>query len=130
MIVHKRKYQILTYLITAVWFINGFFCKVLNLVPRHREIVASIIGNEHAGMLTLLIGLAEVCMAVWIISGRWPRINALTQIIVIAAMNTLEFILVPELLLWGRVNALFAFLFIILIYYNEFLLNRKTPLKR
>ena len=127
---YTRKYQILTYLIAAVWFINGFFCKILNLVPRHREIVAFIIGKEHAGKLTLLIGLAEVGMAVWIISGRWSRINALTQIIVIAVMNTLEFILVPDLLLWGRANALFAFLFIILIYYNEFHLNRTTPLKR
>lgn len=127
---YRQKNQILIYLIAAVWFINGFFCKILNLVPRHQEIVASIMGSEHARLLTWLIGLAEVGMAVWIISSLWSRINALTQIIVIAAMNTLEFILVPELLLWGKANALFAFLFIILIYYNEFNLRRKTPLKQ
>lgn len=44
--------------------------------------------------------------------------------IVIATMNTLEFLLAPELLLWGRFNALFAFLFILLIYYHGFLLNK------
>jgi hypothetical protein len=68
-------------------------------------------------------------MAVWIISGIRARINAVTQIIVIAAMNTLEIILVPDLLLWGRTNAFFALLFIILIYYNEFYLNRKLALQ-
>ncbi len=36
--------QILNYLIAAVWIANGLFCKVLNLVPRHQEIVARIIG--------------------------------------------------------------------------------------
>jgi len=40
-------------------------------------------------------------------------------------MNTLEFILVPDLLLWGKFNSLYAFIFIVLVYYNEFLLNEK-----
>ncbi|EMS33047.1 hypothetical protein C943_00324 [Mariniradius saccharolyticus AK6] len=41
----------------------------------------------------------------------------------VAIMNILEFVLVPDLLLWGRYNALFALLFIGLVYYNEFVLN-------
>jgi hypothetical protein len=64
-------------------------------------------------------------MAIWIISGFKARVNAVTQIAIIATMNTLEFILVPDLLLWGKLNALFAFLFIVLIYFNEFFLNKK-----
>jgi hypothetical protein len=64
-------------------------------------------------------------MAVWILSGTRRRLNAITQMIIIATMNTLEFILVPDLLLWGRFNALFAFLFILLIFYNEFYRKNK-----
>jgi hypothetical protein len=120
-----HKHQILRYFIASVWLINGLFCKVLDLVPRHQEIVGRITGNEHARTLTFLIGISEVIMAVWIISGKWSRINAIAQIVVIAIMNTLEFLLVPDLLLWGRANALFAFLFILLIYYNEFHLTKK-----
>jgi hypothetical protein len=112
--------QLLNYFIAAVWIINGLFCKVLNLVPRHQEIVARILGNDHARLITITIGLAEIAMAVWILSGIRRRLNAIAQIIIIAIMNTLEFILVPDLLLWGRFNALFAFLFILLIFYNEF----------
>lgn len=110
----------LNYLIAMAWLVNGFFCKVLNLVPRHQEIVARILGDEHARLFTLLIGLAETGIAFWILSGMARKLNAIVQIAVIAAMNLLEFILAPGLLLWGRLNALFAFLFIILIFYNNF----------
>ena len=112
--------QLLNYFIAAVWIINGLFCKVLNLVPRHTEIVARILGNDHARLLTIAIGISEIAMAIWILSGIKRRLNAITQIIIIATMNALEFILVPDLLFWGRFNALFAFLFILLIFYNEF----------
>ncbi len=67
-------------------------------------------------------------MAVWILSGIKARLNAITQILVIATMNIMEFIFVPELLLWGRANSFFALLFILVIYYNEFLLNKKLLL--
>ena len=41
-------------------------------------------------------------------------------------MNIIEFIVAPDLLLFGRVNAVVAFFFILLLYFNEFVLNRKT----
>ena len=119
------KHKLLNYFIAAVWLINGLFCKVLNLVSRHQQIVARILGNEHARLLTFLIGISEIAMAVWILSNIKTRLNAVTQIFVIATMNILEFFLVPDLLLWGRLNAVFAFAFIVLIYYNEFWLNKK-----
>jgi hypothetical protein len=115
--------KLLNYLIAAVWIANGLFCKVLNLVPRHQEIVARIIGNAHAGVLTRAIGFSEVAMAVWILSGFRTKLNAIAQVVVIATMNCLEFIMAPDLLLWGRFNALFAFLFILVILYNEFYLR-------
>ena len=81
------KHKLLNYVIAGVWLINGLFCKVLNLVPRHQEIVARILGNEHARLLTILIGVAEIIMAIWILSGIKTRLNAIAQILVIAAMN-------------------------------------------
>ena len=119
----KGLHTILNYFIAAVWIANGLFCKVLNLVPRHQEIVARILGNEYAGLLTRAIGISEILMAVWIISGIKPRLNALTQVLIIATMNIIEFTLAPDLLLWGHTNIFFAFLFILLILYNEFMLN-------
>lgn len=63
-------------------------------------------------------------MAIWIVSGIAKRSNAIVQTAIIATMNVLEFFLAPDLLLWGRMNALFAFLFILLIAYKEFCLEK------
>ena len=125
MTVNRRIYNILTYCIATVWIANGFFCKLLNLVPRHEQIVARILGNNYSRPLTILIGLSEMAMAVWIISGYKSKLNAVAQIVIVAVMNTLEFILVPDLLLWGKFNSFFALLFIIVVYCNEFYLNKK-----
>lgn len=122
----QRKYhKILTYCIATVWIANGLFCKVLNLVPRHEQIVARILGNTYSKPLTILIGLSEIIMAIWILTGYRTKLNAVAQITVIATMNTLEFILVPDLLLWGKLNSLFALLLILVVYFNEFYLNKK-----
>ena len=122
----KIKHQLLTYFIATVWIANGLFCKVLNLVPRHQEIVGRILGNGHSRCYTIIIGLSEIAMAVWILSGLCTRLNAVVQIFIIATMNILEFFLAPDLLLWGKANAVFAFIFILLIYYNGFHLNKKS----
>ena len=120
-----RIHKILTYSIATVWIASGLFCKVLNLVPRHEQIVARILGHDYSRPLTILIGLSETITAVWILSGYKSKLNSIAQITVVAAMNTLEFILAPDLLLWGKLNSLYAFIFILVVYYNEFYLNKK-----
>ena len=125
----KLLHKIITILIAAVWLINGLICKVLNLVPRHQEIVGRILGDDYARVFTILIGISEIVMAFWILSRFKSRLNAIAQIIIVATMNLLEFILVPDLLLWGKLNSLFALLFILLVYYNEFVLHKKITLE-
>lgn len=119
--------NILNILIALVWIVNGLFCKVLNLVPRHRQIVGEILylNSDTSMWVTNLIGVSEVMMAVWILSGFQSRCNALVQMIIVASMNILEFILVPDMLLWGRFNSVFAFVFIMIIAFNEYGLKVK-----
>lgn len=114
----------LTYSIAAVWIVNGLFSKVFGLTPRHGLIISRILGDQHYQLLTVIIGLAEVLMAIWILSRYKSRINAITQIIIVLAMNILEFFLTPDLLLWGKLNMVFALLFVSLVYYNEFILQK------
>lgn len=40
-------------------------------------------------------------------------------------MNFIEFLYAPDLLLWGKLNSVFAFLFLLVVYFNEFYLNKK-----
>jgi len=121
----KNLHTTVTLLISLVWLANGLFCKVLNLVPRHEQIVGRILGEDYSKPLIILIGLSEIIMAVWVLSKFKSKLNAITQILVVTTMNMLEFILVPDLLLWGRLNSVFALFFIVTIYYNEFVLNKK-----
>lgn len=121
----KAAHTVLNYLIAAVWVINGLFCKILALAPRHEQIVSRILANDHAEVLTKAIGVSEVLMAMWILSRIKSRLCAATQIIIVAAMNTIEFVLAPDLLLFGRLNSLIALIFIVAVYYNEFALNKK-----
>lgn len=67
--------KLLNFLIALVWLVNGLFCEVLNGVPRHQAIVASIPGDDHAILFTKLIVFAEIVMAMWIVSGYLARLT-------------------------------------------------------
>ena len=124
----ENLHNILIYCIAAVWIVNGLFCKILDFVPRHEAIVAHILNDDYSRILTVLIGASEILMAVWILSKFKSRFNAIVQIVIVATMNTIEFLLVPDLLLWGKLNIVFAILFILVVYFNEFYLNKdSTP---
>lgn len=118
----------LDYFIALIWLVNGLYCKVLGLVPRHREIVARILGERFSGGITVLIGVAEILMAVWVLSGIKRRLCAVFQIGVVLMMNLMETFLVPDLLLWGRLNLLFACFFCLLVWIWGGLSNEKQQL--
>jgi len=119
-------HKILTILISLVWLINGLFAKVLGFVPRHQEIVARILGSEISFVAVKVIGALEICMFIWIISRKFSRLAAVMQIIIVMTMNVMEFILVPDLLLFGRMNIIIALVFVCVVYVNEFIIKPKS----
>lgn len=112
-----------------VWLVNGLVCKLLNLVPRHQQIVARILGAEHAVLLTRLIGVGEVLMAIWIVSRIRPRFCTAAQIALVSTMNVIEFLTAPDLLLFGRLNIVVAAAFVLLLAASEgfFRTHRSSP---
>ncbi|MFD2599591.1 DoxX-like family protein [Sphingobacterium corticis] len=122
----QNLYRFFRFLFAIIWLVNGLICKVFGLVPRHEAIVSNILGSTYAGFFTMLIGFAEIGMAIWIWIGFLPRFNAWTQIIIIMTMNIMEWMLVPDLLLWGRFNLVFSALLCATIYYVEFKLKPKS----
>ncbi len=119
-------HKILTILISLVWLINGLYAKVLGFVPRHQEIVARILGSEISFVAVKVIGALEICMFIWIISRKFSRLAAVMQIIIVMTMNVMEFILVPDLLLFGRMNIIIALVFVCVVYVNEFIIKPKS----
>lgn len=83
----------------AVWLVFGLVFKVMHVVPRHDQIVAAVLGPDLARPLTIAVGVGETMLALWILSGRWPRTCAAVQTLAIVAMNTLELTLARDHLL-------------------------------
>jgi hypothetical protein len=90
---------LLTFVIASVWMVFGTWFKLLGMVPRHRLIIAAVVGEAAAGPITLVVGAAETALALWIISGVYPRICAAAQSLAIVTMNTFELIYARNLLL-------------------------------
>ena len=123
-VIHK----ITTIFISLIWLSNGLICKLMDLVPRHKQIVAHVLPNQNSYRVTTIIGLLEVLMAIWVTTKIKFKLNAIIQILTIAIMNSIEYTMTPNLLLWGKLNSVFALLFMILIYYNAFVLAKKTTI--
>jgi len=119
-------YRIILYFSFLVWLVNGLFFKILEFMPRHELIVSKILGSTYADIFTNLIGIGEVFMALWILSQWKSRICVLLQIILVLSMNIMEFYLVPEMLMFGQMNLVFAILFCALLFFNEFKLKRNV----
>ena len=111
-------------LIAFVWLANGLWAKVLDGVLRHRQIVGRLFGDEWAGFIIVAIGFAEVVMAAWVWSGWRVRFCAITQIVVVMAMNVIEQWLTRDLLLWGPMNFVYAGLFCMIVAYHGFRLSK------
>jgi len=103
--------HIATVVIGLVWGINGLWAKILGQVPRHAEIVARVVGDAFAGPLTVVIGVAELVMLAWFLSGRHTRLCAAAQVAIVLTMNVIEQVIAADLLLFGRFNLLLACLF-------------------
>ena len=87
------------------------------MVPRHRLIVAAVLGEAAAGPVTVVIGAAEAAMALWILSGIYPRACAALQTIAIATMNTLELTVARDLLLAPILMVCANTVFLVAVWY-------------
>ena len=98
--------------IASVWIFHGLYSKVLRGIPRHQQIVARVLGDGLAGTATIAVGLLEVLLGVWILTGRKRPVCALVQTLAIVGMNTLEIVLANDLLIsaTGMVALNFVFL--------------------
>ncbi len=86
-------------LIGAVWIFHGLYSKLLRGIPRHRAIVARVLGERHADVATTVIGVGEIALGAWVLSGWQPVACAVVQTTALVAMNALEIALAADLLL-------------------------------
>src|SRR5260370_34982046 len=73
----------------GIWLHEGAWAKILDRDPSHREIVSRLPGMDagRARAATTAIGVMEVGMAAWVLSGRRPRTCAAAQTVLMAVFN-------------------------------------------
>jgi hypothetical protein len=110
--------RVVTYGIALVWVMFAILGKLFPITPTHREIVARVFGEALSGPLIIFIGLGELCVAGWILSGVARRWCGWFQIAAVVTMNCIELLIASNILLWGKLNGLFAALFVLVVYSN------------
>jgi hypothetical protein len=113
-------------LAVVVWFVFGTIFKVLGAVPRHREIVAQVLGSEIAPSVTVLIGLAETALGIWFLIGFLPRSCATVQTLAMISMNALELCYARSLLLAPIPMLILNTIFLALVWYAALYASRNT----
>lgn len=101
---HTRRTAValaLTLFVATVWVYHGMYNKLLGGEPRHLSIVQSVPGFPGAaGECTLLtIGIIEICIAAWVLTGARPVLCASVQTVFLLGMNVAE-------LIWARQHLL------------------------
>lgn len=109
----------------AVWFTFGVVFKIFGVVPRHRLIVASILGEDIARPATMLIGVGEAVIGIWILSGFRPRTSAAVQTVALASMNTLELYYACHHLLAPILMVCANFVFLGVVWYGALRFEKK-----
>ena len=57
--------------IALVWIVFGLVFKGLGAVPRHRQIVARVVGEPRARAVTSLVAAGELSLGLWMLYGRY-----------------------------------------------------------
>ncbi|MES2437836.1 MAG: DoxX-like family protein [Verrucomicrobiota bacterium] len=95
----RKFHLLLTFLIGSVWMFHGLYSKLSDGIPRHRQIVERILGEDIAGPATWAIGAAEVLLGLWVFSRFRRKLCARVQTSALVSMNFLEILLARDLLI-------------------------------
>jgi hypothetical protein len=75
--------------VAAVWLYEGLWCKLLRGEPREIEVVKAVprYGERFGVPFLMTLGVVEVSIAVWVLSGAEPFLCALAQTVLLVTLN-------------------------------------------
>ena len=76
--------------VAAVWLYEGLWCKLLGRERRQLQVVEAVpyFGPRIGALFLTTLGLVEISLAIWVLSGIAPALCALTQTLLLATLNT------------------------------------------
>ena len=83
--------------VAGVWFYEGLWCKLLRGEPREFEVVKAVprYGARFGVPFLMALGVVEVAIGAWVLSGVAPLYCAITQTLLLVSLNA-------NGLLWAR----------------------------
>lgn len=83
--------------VAAVWLYEGLWCKVLGRVQSQVEVVTAVprLGPRFGAPFLKLLGIVEVALAVWVMTGIAPGLCAIVETVLLVVLNA-------NGLLWAR----------------------------
>ncbi len=76
--------------VAAVWLYEGLWCKLLNGEPRQVQVVEAVpnFGPRIGTVFLKALGVVEVALALWVLSGLAPLLCAVAQTLLLVSLNT------------------------------------------
>lgn len=103
--------------VAAVWLYEGLWCKVLGRERRQLQIVEAVpyFGARVGALFLTALGVAEIGLAIWVLSGMAPGACALAQTLLLVALNASGLIFARHLIHdpGGMVVKNFAYLILV-----------------
>jgi len=83
--------------VAAVWLYEGLWCKVLGRERRQLQVVEAVpyFGPRVGALFLKTLGVGEIALGAWVLSGIAPGVCALVQTLLLVALNTCG-------LIWAR----------------------------
>lgn len=75
--------------VAAVWLYEGLWCKLLRGEPRELEVVQAVprYGPRFGAPFLMALGVVEVAIALWVLSGFSPLLCAVAQTVLLVSLN-------------------------------------------
>ena len=75
--------------VAAVWLYEGLWCKVFGRAPLEAQVVAKVprFGPLIGQSFLKALGVVEVVLAAWVISGIHPGVCAITEVALLVVLN-------------------------------------------
>lgn len=82
--------RLVQFAIAAVWLYEGLWCKLLGREKRQVDVVEAVprFGQRVGRSFLMLLGLVEVALAVWVLSGVAPGLCVIAQTALLVSLNT------------------------------------------
>jgi len=75
--------------VAAVWLYEGLWCKILGRLPSQLQVVTAVpqLGPRFGQLFLRMLGVVEVALAVWVVSGAAPGACAIAQTALLVTLN-------------------------------------------